>query len=87
MTLAMCAVLQYVFMDMTTYEETRLARDDTWAKYMKEGLNVALIVWNEKVGIDCLNKQHEQLTLWSSLHPIYRSSQVTRIMLLLCILG
>lgn len=35
-------------MDMKTYEETRLARDDTWAKYMKEGLSVALIVWNDK---------------------------------------
>ena len=37
-------------MDMTTYEETRLPRDETWAKYMKEGLQVSLIVWNEKVG-------------------------------------
>lgn len=36
-------------MDMETYEETRLAKDDTWAKYMKEGLQVALIVWNDKV--------------------------------------
>ncbi len=36
-------------MDMNTYEETRLVRDETWAKYMKEGLQVALIVWNDKV--------------------------------------
>ncbi len=41
--------MQYVFMDMNTYEETRLVRDETWAKYMKEGLQVALIVWNDKV--------------------------------------
>ena len=41
--------MQYVFMDMKTYEETRLIRDETWAKYMKEGLQVALIVWNDKV--------------------------------------
>ena len=41
--------MQYVFMDMNTYEETRIVRDETWAKYMKEGLQVALIVWNDKV--------------------------------------
>lgn len=41
--------MQHVFMDMNTYEETRLVRDETWAKYMKEGLQVALIVWNDKV--------------------------------------
>ena len=41
--------MQYVFMDMNTYEETRIVRDETWAKYMKEGLQVALIVWSDKV--------------------------------------
>jgi len=30
-------VLQYVFMDQTSYEETRVVRDDDWAKYLKEG--------------------------------------------------
>lgn len=51
---------EYVFMDMKTYEETRLIRDETWAKYMKEGLQVALIVWNDKViSVDVPN----QLTL------------------------
>ena len=40
-------------MDMTTYEETRLARDESWAKYMKEGLDVSLVVWNDKVNATC----------------------------------
>ena len=27
-------------MDMSTYEETRMPKDDDWAKYMKEGMEV-----------------------------------------------
>lgn len=42
-------MLQYVFMDLETYEETRLGREESWAKYLKEGFTVALIVWNDKV--------------------------------------
>ena len=42
-------LLQYVFMDLETYEETRLARDESWAKYLKEGFTIALVVWNDKV--------------------------------------
>ena len=42
-------MLQYVFMDLETYEETRLGRDESWAKYLKEGFTVALVVWNDKV--------------------------------------
>jgi len=34
---------QYVFMDMATYEETRVPRDDDWAKYMKEGMEVSCV--------------------------------------------
>ena len=34
---------QYVFMDMATYEETRVPRDDDWAKYMKEGMEVSRV--------------------------------------------
>jgi translation elongation factor P len=44
---------QYVFMDMTTYEETRLAKDDSWAKYMKEGMEAGVLEWEGKViGVD-----------------------------------
>ncbi len=30
-------------MDMATYEETRVPRDDDWAKYMKEGMEVSRV--------------------------------------------
>ena len=37
--------------DMSTYEETRLRKDpSTWGKYLKEGMSVALLLWNGKVG-------------------------------------
>lgn len=36
-------------MDMSTYEETRIPKDDAWAKYMKEGMDVSVLVWNDKV--------------------------------------
>jgi len=36
-------------MDMTTYEETRLPREESWAKYLKEGMECEVLVWNEKV--------------------------------------
>lgn len=36
-------------MDNETYEETRLRKDDAWAKYMKEGTEAALLFWNGKV--------------------------------------
>ena len=36
-------------MDNETYEETRLKKDDAWAKYMKEGTEAALLFWNGKV--------------------------------------
>jgi translation elongation factor P len=39
----------YVFMDMATYEETRIKKDETWAKYMKEGMDVGILAWNGKV--------------------------------------
>ena len=37
-------------MNMETYEETRLRKDDSWAKYMVEGMDVSLLTWNGKVG-------------------------------------
>lgn len=40
---------EYVFMDMSTYEETRIPKDDAWAKYLKEGMDVSVLVWNDKV--------------------------------------
>lgn len=33
-------------MDNSTYEETRLKRDESWAKWLKEGDTVPLISWN-----------------------------------------
>ena len=41
--------LQFVFMDTSTYEETRLRREESWAKYLKEGSNVDLLSWNGNV--------------------------------------
>lgn len=39
-----------VFMDMSTYEETRLTKDpSSWGKYLKEGMDVQLLFWNGKV--------------------------------------
>ena len=40
----------YVFMDMTSYEETRLTAGQigTSRKYLKEGMEVNVISWNEK---------------------------------------
>jgi len=38
----------YVFMDMSTYEETRIPEDD-YAKYLKEGMEADILTWNEKV--------------------------------------
>jgi hypothetical protein len=37
-------------MDMTSYEETRVPRDEDWAKYLKEGMDVGVLLWNGKVG-------------------------------------
>ena len=45
-----CTRAQFVFMDNETYEETRLKRDEAWAKYLKEGADVNLLFWNGKVG-------------------------------------
>ena len=41
---------QYVFMDMTTYEEIRLAKDETWAAFLKEGMEAGVLEWEGKVG-------------------------------------
>ena len=41
--------MQYIFMDMESFEETRLKRDDDWAKYLKESTVVALQTYNGKV--------------------------------------
>ena len=40
---------EYVFMDMSSYEETRVPRDESWAKYLKEGMDVSVLVWNGNV--------------------------------------
>lgn len=43
----------YVFMDMETYEETRLAKNDAWAKYLKEGATVRVVFYNgEVIGVE-----------------------------------
>lgn len=47
---------QYVFMDMETYEESRIPADDTWAKYLKEGLIVNVVTWDGKtISVDLPN--------------------------------
>ncbi|MEL6222947.1 MAG: elongation factor P [Cyanobacteria bacterium J06626_14] len=42
---------QFVFMDMETYEESRLGEDQigSGVKYIKEGMEVNVIKWNEQV--------------------------------------
>lgn len=42
---------QYVFMDMETYEESRLNEDQIGpaVKYLKEEMEVTVLTWNEKV--------------------------------------
>lgn len=39
-------------MDMGSYEETRLPRDD-WAKYLKEGAICYLVFYQNKVSTPC----------------------------------
>eukprot|EP00976_Prorocentrum_cordatum_P080498 1184004-Prorocentrum_minimum.AAC.2 len=39
----------FVMMDMITYEETRLLEDETWSKYLKEGMQVDVLKFNNKV--------------------------------------
>jgi len=47
---------QYVFMNLETFEEIRLPRDDAWAKYLKEGMNVSVLTWNGRViDVECPN--------------------------------
>ena len=38
-------------MDMDSYEETRLSRDDSWAKYLKEGTTCSLLFYSGKVSL------------------------------------
>ncbi len=45
-------------MNMETYEETRLRKDDSWAKYMVEGMDVSLLTWNGKVGQQLVPSEH-----------------------------
>lgn len=40
---------QFVFMDMSTYEEIRVQKDLAWAKYLTEGASVSLVLWNGTV--------------------------------------
>ncbi|KAK2075853.1 hypothetical protein QBZ16_001594 [Prototheca wickerhamii] len=39
----------FVFMDMATYEEIRLPRDNSWAAFVTEGCKVMLVLWNGSV--------------------------------------
>ena len=42
---------QYVFMDMETYEESRLSEDQigSGVKYIKEEMEVTVLMWNDRV--------------------------------------
>ncbi|KAK9813353.1 hypothetical protein WJX73_001803 [Symbiochloris irregularis] len=43
----------YIFMDSESYEESRVRRDDSWAKYLKEGQDALLVHWHDRViGVD-----------------------------------
>lgn len=54
---------EYVFMDMSTYEETRVKKDESWAKYMKEGMDVSVLVWNGNViSVDVPNTVELEVT-------------------------
>ena len=54
---------EYVFMDMTSYEETRVKKDESWAKYLKEGMDVSVLVWNGKViSVDVPNAVELEVT-------------------------
>jgi len=47
---------QYVFMDLETYEESRIPEDETWSKYLKEGLTVSIVTWEGKtISVDLPN--------------------------------
>uniref|UniRef100_A0A061R3J4 Elongation factor P n=1 Tax=Tetraselmis sp. GSL018 TaxID=582737 RepID=A0A061R3J4_9CHLO len=35
----------YVFMDMETFEESRIPKDNSWAKYLKEGMIANVVTW------------------------------------------
>lgn len=39
----------YVFMDMETYEEARVDRNEEWAKYLKEGGDASLLFYKGSV--------------------------------------
>lgn len=43
--------MQYVFMDMTTFEEIRVPQDPSWSVYIVEGCQVTLVLWNDAVGM------------------------------------
>lgn len=51
-------------MNMETYEETRLRKDDSWAKYMVEGMDVSLLTWNGKVGQQLVPSEHTTSACW-----------------------
>jgi hypothetical protein len=38
-----------VFMDMETYEEVRVPRDDEWSRFVKEGTDCAVLFYNGEV--------------------------------------
>ena len=47
---------EYVFMNLESFEEIRLPRDDSWAKYLKEGMSVSVLTWNGKIiGVEVPN--------------------------------
>lgn len=36
-------------MDLENYEETRLPKEDSWAKFLKEGSEAQLLRWGDRV--------------------------------------
>ena len=47
---------EFVFMNLESFEEIKLPRDDSWAKYLKEGMSVSVLTWNGKIiGVEMPN--------------------------------
>mmetsp|Transcript_4616 Transcript_4616/g.13260 ORF Transcript_4616/g.13260 Transcript_4616/m.13260 type:complete len:226 (-) Transcript_4616:606-1283(-) len=59
----------YVFMDNSTYEETRLAKDPTWANWLKEGADCILLKWGDRVIDVMFPSAHVELKVISCSPP------------------
>jgi hypothetical protein len=49
--------------------QVRVKRDDSWAKYMMEGMDVGVLLWNGKVGRACRRRMPAGLPADASNPP------------------